>query len=202
MNPIITISMAVWGRPERTLRSIKCILNQTIKNWEAIIIGDCCPNFEKVLRSDVLDDPRITAFNAEFNRGHCGFWAINEAIKRASGEYFIFFANDDCISPMHMQVYLNQIEGTDFDFVYYDYLAFGKLMKTKIKFARIGHSALIIRTAFLKTMPPHGGEYSHDWTLINNMIKGGAKYKKANPITPTYYVMSGNGNRIDPEGID
>jgi hypothetical protein len=39
-------------------------------------------------------------------------------------------------------------------------------------------------------MPPHDPEYGHDWRLIDNMIKAGAKYKKANSKEATYHVMS------------
>lgn len=194
--------MPCYGRPLRTRRAIKCILNQTLKDWEAFIIGDCCPHFESIQQEGLLNDPRIHHWNLPFNYGGCGYLATNTAIQEASGKYFIFFANDDCISAAHMQTYLDAIEGSHYDFVYFDYLAFGKRMNTKLKYARIGHSALIIRTNFLKQMPPHSPEYGHDFDLIKNMIKAGAKYKKAD-IIPTYYVMSGNRKRdIDPEGID
>lgn len=203
MNPRVTISMPCYGRPARTRRAINCILNQTMPDWEAFIIGDHCPYFLDIYREGLLQDDRIIAFNADKNHGGCGYWATNHAIHHATGDYFLFFANDDCISPVHMQTYLEEIEGTKYDFVYFDYLTFGKLMETKLKYARIGHSALIIRTDFLKQMPFHSSKYGHDFDLIKNMVKAGAVYKKANRIIPTYYVMSGNRKRdIDPDGID
>jgi len=203
MKPRITISMPCFGRPLRTRRAIKCILDQTVYDWEAFIIGDNCRYFDSIQKEGLLDDKRIISFNNHKNYGGCGYWATNYAIQNASGDYFIFFANDDFISPVHMQVYLEAIEESKYDFVYFDYIAFGKLMKTKIRYAHIGHSALIIRTSFLKYMPPHSPEYGHDYDLIKNMIRAGAIYKKAERIIPTYYVMSGNKKRqIDPDGID
>lgn len=198
----VTISMPCFGRPLRTRRALNNILSQTVKDWQAVIIGDNCPHFQGMLEEGLFQDPRIVAFNSPIRHGGCGYWATNEAIGMATGKYFLFFANDDIISPVHMHTYLDQIEDTDYDFMYFDYLAFGKLMKTKIKFAHIGHSALIIRAAFLKQMPPHSPEYGHDFDLIRNMIRGGAKYRKASRIIPTYYVVSGLRRRNDPEGID
>lgn len=202
MTPRVTISMPCYGRPARTIRAINCILNQTVEDWEAFIIGDNCPDFESILRSGFLIDPRITAFNNSRQQGGCGYWATNYAIQHATGKYFLFFANDDLIAPIHMSLYLSQIEGTDLDFVYCDYIAFDKVMKTRMRYARIGHSALIVRTEFLKQMPPHSPQYGHDYELIKNMRKAGAKYLKAKGIPPTYYVMSGFRRRNDPEGID
>lgn len=191
----VAISMPVFKRPKRTERAINCIFNQTMQDFEAIVIGDGCPVFKPV------DDPRFISFNTPINYGHCGYWQTNFAIQHASAPYFTFFANDDCISPAHLNTYLDAIEGTGCDFVYFDYLCYGKLVKTKIKYSHIGHSALIIRTAFLKQMPLHSSQYGHDFELIYNMVKAGANYKKAR-IIPTYYVMSGYNHRQDPEGID
>lgn len=195
-RPRVTISMPCYGRPERTARAVKCILQQTMQDFEAFIVGDGCPVFQPV-----TGDSRIHSLNTALNWGGCGYFQTNLAIAHATGKYFLFYANDDIISPVHLAVYLDGIEDTPYDFVYYDYLAFGKRMVTKIKYGRIGHSALIIRTDFLKKMPPHSPKYGHDFDLIKNMIKVGARYRKGE-ITPTYYVVSGNGHRADPEGLD
>lgn len=207
-NPRITISMPVYLRPRRTARAIQCILNQTVQDWEAFILGDGCPDFYKIPgicttsgRICFHPDRRLNLQNFRNNTGGCGYRQTNFAINNARGKYFLFFANDDVISPVHMATYLDGIEDTPYDFMYYDYLAFGRRMVTKMKYGHIGHSALIIRTDFLQQMPPHGPEYGHDFDLIKNMIRAGARYRKGE-ITPTYYVMSGNRQRLDPEGID
>jgi hypothetical protein len=202
MTPRVTISMPCWLRPQRTRRAITCILKQTMPDWHAVVIGDACPHFEHILEEGWLDDRRFTAFNTPVHNGGCGYMATNFAIEHAAGTYFLFYANDDIISPGHMEAYLGQIEGTDYDFVYCDYMAFDKLMNTKLRYARIGHSALIVRTKFLQEMPPHSPDYGHDFDLIRNMVKAGAKYRKAGLMLPTYWVASGNKRRLDPEGLD
>lgn len=194
--------MPCYGRPIRTLRAIRCIQRQTLEDFEAFVLGDGCPQFDTFIsKSDTFFDKRFICWNFQNNLGGCGYHQTNCAIQEATGQYFMFMANDDTIAPSHMQSYLDGIVDTGLDFVYYDYLIYGKRMKTKVKYGRIGHSALIIRTDFLKQMPPHGPEYGHDYTLIQNMIKSGAKYRKGENI-PSYRVMSGYRYREDPEGID
>ena len=58
-RPRITVCVPIYGRPARTLRAIDCILNQDINNWEAILIGDNCPDFNKLL------NVRSGCFNAD-----------------------------------------------------------------------------------------------------------------------------------------
>lgn len=168
----VAISMPVFKRPKRTERAINCIFNQTMQDFEAFVIGDGCPVFEPV------NDPRFISFNTPINYGGCGYWQTNFAIQHATAPYFTFFANDDCISLAHLNTYLDAIEGSKYDFIYFDYLCYGKLVKTKIKYGHIGHSALVIRTKFLQQMPPHSPRYGHDFDLIKNMIKGGGHSQK------------------------
>lgn len=171
-------------------------------DFQAFILGDGCPIFDDAMYlAETKGDLRFNIFNFGQNSGGWGHHQTNNAIDLATGQYFMFMANDDTIAPTHMQAYLDGIIDTGMDFVYYDYLLYDKRLKTKVKYGHIGHSALIIRTDFLKKMPPHGPQYGHDYTLIQNMIKAGAKYRKGE-IIPTYRVMTGMRNREDPEGID
>jgi glycosyltransferase involved in cell wall biosynthesis len=111
--------MACFGRPQRTKRSIECIVNQDINNWEAFIMGDGCPDFQNLINSGYLETIRqeqlekgniINYFNSEKQNGGCGYHLINHAIQNATGKYFIFFANDDVILSNHFSHYLSEIE--------------------------------------------------------------------------------------------
>ena len=55
-NARITVSMPCFGRPARTKRSIECIINQDINNWEAFIMGDRCPHFQQLIDSGYLEE--------------------------------------------------------------------------------------------------------------------------------------------------
>lgn len=203
--------MPCFGRPLRTRRAIQAIAAQNTGPWEALIVGDGCPDFRRML--DALWFKELSkkveqqgngmyAWNTAVNMGGFGYWQTNWAISHAAGKYFVFMANDDMILPYHFQYYLSQIEGTDLDFVYFDGSIQGKHTPYKLKYGHIGHNALIIRTAFLREMPPHSKGYGHDWTLIENMLRHGAKYRKSCSTLTTYEIMSSPRDRRDPDGIN
>lgn len=197
--PLVTLSMPVYMRPERTKRMIRALLSQTMPNFEAFVIGDCCPYYHRY--ENLLNDPRIWSWNQHRNGGGWGYRITNLSIQHATGKYFMFLANDDLISFDHVENYVNEIEGTDLDFVYFDSYALGKRMNYKLRLGHCGDNAVIIRTEFLKQMPAREPEYNHDWKLINTMMLCGAKYKKSNN-KPTYHIMSSPKQRIDLQNID
>jgi glycosyltransferase involved in cell wall biosynthesis len=206
----LTVSMPCYGRPQRTIRAIECIANQTANNWEALVVGDGCQVMKDYLSSGYFNDIEVECgkrgndliiVNNSVNQGGHGFAITNRNIQLAEGKYFTFFANDDIILPNHFENYLSQIEGTDLDFVYFDSFVAPRnaIRNAQLQYGMIGHSELIIRTQFLKSMPTHNEHYGHDWQLIENMAKIG-RHKKAENSPATYHVMSLSDNR--EKGID
>jgi glycosyltransferase involved in cell wall biosynthesis len=206
----LSVSMPCYGRPQRTIRAINCIANQTINGWEALIIGDGCPVMQDFIDSDYFKDLiEMCSYNGNdliidnnpVNQGGHGFAITNNNIKIAQGKYFTFFANDDIILPNHFENYLSQIENTDLDFVYFnsEVKPTNSTRISRLEYGMIGHSELIIRTEFLRQMPTHNQHYGHDWALIQSMMQSG-KHKKAENSLATYYVMSLSDRR--EQGID
>jgi hypothetical protein len=202
--------MASYGRPQRTIRAINSIANQTINGWEALVIGDGCPVMQDYIDSDYFQDIiEMCSYNGNdliiennpVNQGGNGFSIINNNIKIAQGKYFVFFANDDIILPNHFENYLSQIENTNLDFVYFnsEVKPTNSLRVSQLQYGSIGHSELIVRTDFLRQMPTHNEHYGHDWALIQSMMLNG-KHKKAENCPATYYVMSLSDRR--EQGID
>ena len=190
----ITLSMPCYGRPMRTKRAIDCIVNQTIYDYEAFVVGDNCHNIQEIICSGAYSGiNQICLENLDNNYGGWGYYITNLNIQRAQGYYFLFMANDDIIEPNHFENRLKHIEGTDYDFVYFNTMVRpdgGYIRKPKLEKSGIGHSELIIRTEFLKKMPPHRAVYGHDWHLIDAMMREkGVKYKYVDD-EPTYKVMN------------
>lgn len=197
-EPRITISIACFGRPERTKRSIQCILDQDINGWEAFIMGDACPDFQKLIDSGYLQSIKeeqekkgniVHFFNAEVNGGGCGYKLINYAIQNATGKYFIFFANDDIIDVNHFRNYL-EIENTDLDYMFFNSFIdpIGKARESRLAPSAIGHSEIILKTELAKQLPEHSMRYGHDWEFINAMSKQGKGEKSKSQIL-SYKVM-------------
>ncbi len=207
----ITVSLPCFGRPERTKRSIQCILDQTISGWEAFIMGDCCPDFQKLIDSGYLEKIKkekaekgniIHYFNAEKRGGGCGYLLTNHTLQHAKGKYVVFFANDDIILPNHFSHYLSEIENTDYDMVYYNsnLAPLFSDRNTQLAISAIGHCDIIIKTSLAKTIIPHSDRYTHDWDFIHEVSKRG-KVKKAISKQATYRVMR-LGSAPSIENID
>ena len=206
----LTLSMPSYLRAKGTIRAIECVANQSINGWEALVIGDGCPIMQDFLSSHYFMEIKkecaergndLVISNTSKNYGGHGYAITNQNIRDAKGKYFIFFANDDVILPNHFENYLSAIEGTDYDFVYFDSFVKPRNANriTQLQYGMIGHSELIVRTDFLKSMPPHNELYGHDFELIMAMAQNG-KHKKAEGHPPTYHVMSLSDNR--EQGID
>lgn len=196
--PKITISLPCFGRPERTIRSIECILKQNINNWEAFIMGDGCPHFQKLIDNRYLETIKrkqekkgniIHYFNNKINSGGHGYVLTNLAIQNAAGKYLVFYANDDIILKNHFENYL-QIAKTNHDFMYFDTWIDPIQQKRKAVLApsQIGHSEIILRTDLAKRLKNHGAHYGHDWNFIEEMAKLGRGAKSKTDVI-TYHVM-------------
>jgi GT2 family glycosyltransferase len=203
----VTISMACFQRPKRTIRAIESIVNQNINGWEALVVGDGCPFMADYITSNYFSDlvrhanskgNSLEISNLSENKGGYGYHIINTNIDRAKGKYFTFMANDDIILENHLQNYLSGIENTDYDFVFYNSFI-EPLSATRIaqlEFGAIGHSEIIVTTDLIRKMPKHSNEYGHDWSLIENLVKNSFKMKKVES-QPTYIVKGIGNHRTD-----
>jgi hypothetical protein len=203
----VTISMACFQRPKRTIRAIESIVNQNINGWEALVVGDGCPFMADYITSNYFSDlvrhanskgNSLQISNLSENKGGYGYHIINMNIDRAKGKYFTFMADDDVILENHLENYLSGIENTELDFAYYDSFIepHGLVRIAELESGKIGHSELIIKTDFIRKMPKHTKEYGHDWSLIENMIKNSSNSKKIESM-PTYIVKGIGNNRTD-----
>jgi glycosyltransferase involved in cell wall biosynthesis len=203
----LSIVVPCFGRPARTRRIIRNILNQTIDNWEAFVIGDGCPQFQEMVDSGevgrFISEAKsrgniLHCFNLNENYGGFGYQITNYAAKNAIGEYFIFAGNDDIIYENHFEHYLSEIEETDLDLVYYNtYVApTDSIRISKLECNHIGHSEIIIKTNLIRDFQ-HKPVYAHDWDFISYLLSNNIKQKKSKTINYTYIVTHLPGNSID-----
>jgi glycosyltransferase involved in cell wall biosynthesis len=186
---------------------LECLGAQTKTGFELLLIGDGCTDFERMINSQwylnwqkefLKKKNKLFQINFSKNYGGYGAEALNVGIWHAKGRYFCFANNDDIVAPEHIEFYLlamKNLSRFDPDFVYTKTMinsGHGFFERDpSLKFGCVGHSELIVRTEFLKKMPPYESVYGHDWKQIDNMMVVSRSYKKAVNIPfPTYYVMS------------
>lgn len=87
-------------------KSIKCILNQTNKNWELLIADDASTDKTKEIINQ-FSDPRIKCFHNDSNLGYLETW--NKLMKEASGDFITFQDADDLCAINRVELLLNEL---------------------------------------------------------------------------------------------
>src|SRR5690554_5663219 len=113
MNGLVSVIVPVYNVEDFIESCIQSLLNQTYKNFEALIVDDGSPDDSiKLAKSVVGDDARFIFFEKE--NGGQGT-ARNLAIDHAKGEYIAFLDSDDYYDKEYLDLMIDQleIEGAD-----------------------------------------------------------------------------------------
>jgi len=98
--PLISIIIATYNRPKLLKYAILSALNQTYRNIEVIVIGDCCSESTQAMINQFSDE-RLIYYNLKMNCGEQS-GPNNEGMSRAQGEYFAFLNHDDLYFSDHI----------------------------------------------------------------------------------------------------
>lgn len=105
--PKISVIIPTYGKPVYLEKSIQSVINQTINDWELIIVDDNNPDTEARTATEEIvsvfckQDQRITYIKHEKNKN--GAVARNTGIKAANGEYIAFLDSDDEYMPTRFE---------------------------------------------------------------------------------------------------
>jgi len=116
-NPLVSVGIPTYNRPEGLRRTLKCITGQTYKNLEIIVSDNCSPGpeTEVVVREFMARDSRIQYYRQGENRGP-GF-NFKFVFEKASGEYFMWAADDDEWEPFYAERIINEFRTLGEDFI-------------------------------------------------------------------------------------
>lgn len=103
---LVSIIIPTYGIPKYLMDSIESIRNQTIDQWELIVVDDNNPNTEARQRTEECllkyrNDVRIIYLQHEKNKN--GSAARNTGIRRARGRYIAFLDSDDLYFPTRLE---------------------------------------------------------------------------------------------------
>lgn len=101
-QPKVTIYMPTKNRVELVQRAVQSVLEQTIDNWELIVVNDgSTDGTQAYLDTLTHSDPRIKAIHHTESKGACA--SRNEAIQAASGEFVTGLDDDDEFTPNRLE---------------------------------------------------------------------------------------------------
>ncbi|MCQ2514309.1 MAG: glycosyltransferase family 2 protein [Ruminococcus sp.] len=106
----ISVFTPVYNREKTLPRLFECIKNQTYKNFEYIIVNDgSSDNSQRLIDEFVKNSPdiEIKAISQKNKGKHI---ATNEAVKAASGDFFITIDSDDAFKPEALSVFIEEWE--------------------------------------------------------------------------------------------
>lgn len=101
-RPLISILMPTHTRVDVLGIAIESVLNQTLVDFELLLVGDgCAPGTEGVV--DGFNDDRIRFFDLP-KAPHFGYANRNVALREARGKLIGFAADDDILLPDHFEL--------------------------------------------------------------------------------------------------
>ena len=108
--------MPAYNRAATISRAIHSILNQTIKDWELIVVDDqSTDDTSSIVKSFMREDSRIHYYLTDRNLGPAH--ARNVGIKQATGNYIAFLDSDDEWYPIHLEECLHVLSTTSYKIV-------------------------------------------------------------------------------------
>ena len=179
----VSVIISTYNRKDTLKRSIRSVLDQSMSDFELLVVDDCSTQDVKAL-VDSYGDPRIKYFRTKENSGHDGL-PKNLGIKNALGEYVMFLDDDDFYRKDALKILLAYAEQSKSDVVYGDYLIDGKpgwsLTFSVANLTKFNFIAMCVAMSRREAVVKVGGfdeavpKYK-DWNLWLRMQKSGATF--------------------------
>lgn len=209
-NPLISVYVPTYNRSDLLVeRAIKSVLAQTYKNFEFIIIGDCCTdNTEQMIKE--INDPRIKFYNLpvrdyRYPPSAENHWfagpviAANTALGMINpkSKWIARIDDDDIWTEDHLEKLLKFALDNNYEFVssYFSEIRYNEekinegdyLDKEKTK--KIGGTQTWLYRSYLKFFTYNLDCWRKDWNKVNDtdlqdrMFKAGVRIGFLNEVT-------------------
>ena len=215
MNPLVTVLLPTYNRPESLSVAIGSVLAQSYSQFELIVIRDGGEPIAPVMKN--YDDSRICLIDRDENRGKAA--SLNEALHQAKGKYICYLDDDDRWYPNHIQILVQALEKhseygvtySDLYKVHYRPLSGGRrqiLAKNveisrdfdrmlMLQFNHVLHVSLMHRRDLLDQAGPYNEDLKVliDWDLTRRLCFY-TNFLHIPSVTGEYYASVGECDRI------
>lgn len=108
-RPLVSVIMGVFNRQHFLGEAIESVLNQTLRDFELIIVDDgSTDRSAEILEQYAQRDRRIIVISSEANRGIAR--SLNNAISHARAEYLAVMDSDDVALPGRLETQLRFLQ--------------------------------------------------------------------------------------------
>jgi glycosyltransferase involved in cell wall biosynthesis len=211
-NPLISVYVPTYNRGSILVeRAVKSILSQTYKNFELIIIGDCCTdNTTELVES--IKDSRIRYYNIP-TRGYryppsaINHWfngstvASNVALTMIQGDWIARNDDDDIWTEDHLEKLVNFAIKNNLEFVSSNYKTIcegvEKIIDSSKNDIPIGGTQTWLYRSYLKFIKYNPDCWRKKWNRVNDtdlqerIFKAGARIGYLNEVTTIIYPRPG-----------
>lgn len=153
-DELISIITPVYNCESLIEETIHCVLNQTYREWELILIDDCSTdNSEKIIKKMMNMDKRIKYFKLEENSGAAV--ARNKALEMSKGRFIAYLDSDDLWKKDKLEKQVEFMLDNDVAFSCTDYEKIkedGTSLKKIIKIPKILDYNLYLRNTIIQTV--------------------------------------------------
>lgn len=152
---MISVIIPTYGSPMFLEKSIESVLNQTLRDWELIIVDDNNPETEARRQTERLvgkfTDKRIKYIQHQHNKN--GAAARNTALREAKGEYISFLDSDDEYMPNRLEECVKALKNADGDIAgVYTGCEFRRGGKTYLKYKDVKSGNFLVDTLACRFM--------------------------------------------------
>ncbi len=182
-NPLVSVYVPTYNRAELLMkRAVASVLDQTYKNFELIIIGDCCTDKTEELVSQIKDK-RVRFYNLPKKTGGYplnakGRWCAgpvkpaNKALGLVRGKWIARIDDDDIFTPDHIEALLRFAQEHQYEFVSAAYIEErdGKryVIDEKDTKPRIGGTQTWLYRSYLKHFRYNINCWRKSWNRVND----------------------------------
>lgn len=99
-EPLFSVVIPVYNAGNFILRTLESVFNQTVQDFEIILINDASTD-NTLKHLEKIKDHRLLVFSHSANQGVSA--ARNSGIKEARGTYIAFLDADDVWLPLHLE---------------------------------------------------------------------------------------------------
>lgn len=104
-NPLVSVIIPTYNRPEQLKEAIYSVLNQSYRNLEVHVVNDAGEDVEGIIYS--FTDSRLHYHVHKTNKGLAG--ARNTGIIKSTGEYIALLDDDDIFLSNHLEIAIAEL---------------------------------------------------------------------------------------------